>query len=150
MCVCLFDFYYTAQIDPQEASSGKCGGQIKNPNQMVSNHVNSFEGFLLNTSYLTDSYIGLKYPQYGICIQKYNFWPRNDGEKWPRKICFEIPPWGKISIFITEFVILDTLHRGISKTFFLDHFLLSFLGQKLCFLILIEFRGKKQFVNQFR
>ena len=100
MCVCLFDFYYTAQIDPQEASSGKCGGQIKNPNQMVSNHVNSFEGFLLNTSYLTDSYIGLKYPQYGICIQKYNFWPRNDGEKWPRKICFEIPPC------ITEYVTL--------------------------------------------
>ena len=58
MCVCLFDFYYTAQIDPQEASSGKCGGQIKNPNQMVSNHVNSSVGFLLNTYYLTDSYIG--------------------------------------------------------------------------------------------
>ena len=56
MCVCLFDFYYTAQIDPQEASSGKCGGQIKNPNQMVSNHVNSSVGFSINTSYLTDSY----------------------------------------------------------------------------------------------
>ena len=45
----------------------------------------------INTSYLTDSYI-VFYPQNGICIQKYNFWPKNDGEKWSRKNIFEIPP----------------------------------------------------------
>jgi hypothetical protein len=32
------------------------------------------------------------YPQNGICNQKYNFWPKNDGEKWSRKYIFEIPP----------------------------------------------------------
>ena len=48
------------------------------------------------------------YPQNGICIQKYSFWPENDGEKWSRKICFEIPPCEKIVIFITEFVISGT------------------------------------------
>ena len=63
----------------------------------------------------------------------YNFWPKNDGEKWSRKIYFEIPPCGKMVIFITEFVILDTFSGGISKRFFLDHFSLSFLGQKLYF-----------------
>ena len=36
------------------------------------------------------------YPLNGICTQKYHFWPKNDGEKWYRKIYFEIPPWGKI------------------------------------------------------
>ena len=67
---------------------------------------------------------------------------KNDGEKWSRKIYFEIPPCGKIVIFITEFVILGTFfevresslpYGGISKIFFLDHFSLSFLGQKLYF-----------------
>ena len=28
-----------------------------------------------------------------ICIQKYNFWPKNVGEKWSKKIYIEIPPW---------------------------------------------------------
>ena len=31
------------------------------------------------------------YPHNGICIQKYKFWPKNDGEKWSRKNIFEIP-----------------------------------------------------------
>ena len=51
------------------------------------------------------------YPQNGICIQKYHFWPKNDGEKWSRKIYFEIPPCGNIVIFITEFVILGTFMK---------------------------------------
>ena len=33
------------------------------------------------------------------------FWPKNYGEKWSRKIYFEVPPCGKIVIFVTEFVI---------------------------------------------
>ena len=37
-----------------------------------------------------------------MCIQKYNFWPKNYGEKWSRKIYFEILPFGKMVIFITE------------------------------------------------
>ena len=36
------------------------------------------------------------YPQDGICIQKYNFWPKNDGKKWSRKNIFEIPPCGRL------------------------------------------------------
>ena len=58
---------------------------------------------------------------------------------------FEIPPCGNMAIFVTEFVIWcknppfrevkwirrkGLLHEGISKIFFLDHFLPSFLGQK--------------------
>ena len=46
-----------------------------------------------------------------ICIQNYHFWPKNDGGKWSRKIYFEIPPCGKIIIFITEFVILGTFMK---------------------------------------
>ena len=45
------------------------------------------------------------YPQNGICNQKYNFWSKNDGEKWSRKNHFEIPPCGKTVIFVTEFEI---------------------------------------------
>ena len=60
-------------------------------------------------SHLTDSYIVFSfYPQNGICIQKYNFWSKTDGEKWSLKIYFEIPPCRKMVIFTTEFVILDT------------------------------------------
>ena len=80
------------------------------------------------------------YPRNGICIQKYNFWPKNDGEKWSRKICFEIPPCRKIVIFITDFVILGTFDFGHFfevkesslppwrnfKKIFLDHFLHHF------------------------
>ena len=55
------------------------------------------------------------YPQNGICIQKYNFWPKNDGEKWSRNIYFEIPQCGNyggmVAIFITQFVILATFMR---------------------------------------
>ena len=37
-----------------------------------------------------------------MCIQKYNFWPKNYGEKWSRKIYFEILLFGNMVIFITE------------------------------------------------
>ena len=65
--------------------------------------------FFLNTSYLTDSYIVFTLKM--EFIQKYNFSPKNDGEKWSRKIYFEIPQCGKMVIFITEFVILDTFMK---------------------------------------
>ena len=39
------------------------------------------ESKLLNTSY---RFIHRFYPQNGICIQKHNFWSKNDGEKWSR------------------------------------------------------------------
>ena len=61
---------------------------------------------LLNTSCLTNSYTHSFYPQKGICVQKHNFWPKNDGEKWSRENYFEIPPCRKMVIFVTEFVIL--------------------------------------------
>ena len=48
-----------------------------------------------NTSYLTE-FIHQFYPQNGICIQKYNFCPKNDGEKWSTKNIFEIPPCGRL------------------------------------------------------
>ena len=51
---------------------------------------------------LLDLFIHRFYPQNGICIQKYNFWPKNDGEKWSRKIYFEIPPCGKIVILLLK------------------------------------------------
>ena len=31
---------------------------------------------------------------------------KDDGEKWPRKFYFEIPPWGNIVVLATEFMIL--------------------------------------------
>ena len=40
------------------------------------------KNFLLNMAYLTD--YPRVYPQNGICIQKYHFWPINDCEKWSR------------------------------------------------------------------
>ena len=63
------------------------------------------------------------YPQNGICLQKYNFWPNNDGEKWSRKNIFEIPPCGRLLSLtskvpkITNSVIKITMfpHGGISK-----------------------------------
>ena len=69
-----------------------------------------FLGFS-NTSYLTDSYIVFILKIESVLIQKYNFWPENDGEKWSRKIYFEIPPCGKMVIFIIEFVILGTFMK---------------------------------------
>ena len=56
------------------------------------------------------------------------FYPKNDGEKWSRKIYFEITPCGKMVIFITQFVILGTFIKK-GKKLFLDHFSPSFLGQ---------------------
>ena len=60
-----------------------------------------------------------------MCIQKYNFWPKNYGEKWSRKIYFEILPFGKMVIFITEdfghFYEVrknSLLQGGIQKRFF--------------------------------
>ena len=60
----------------------------------------------INTSYLTDSYISFTLKMESVT--KYHFWPKKDGEKWSRKIYFEIPPCGKIVVFITDFVILGT------------------------------------------
>ena len=48
----------------------------------------------INTSYLTDSYIVFTLKMESVS-KKYNFWPKNDGEKWSRKIYFEIPPCRK-------------------------------------------------------
>ena len=55
----------------------------------------------LNTSYLTDSYINFTLKMEFVSKNPI-FWPKNDGEKWSRKIYFEIPPCGKMIIFITE------------------------------------------------
>ena len=63
----------------------------------------------VKVTFISDRSLNLFYPQNGICNQKYNFWPKNYGEKWSRKIYFEIPPCG--SNFITEFVILDTFMK---------------------------------------
>jgi hypothetical protein len=60
----------------------------------------------LNRSYLTDSFIVFTLKMESI--QKYNFLSKNDGEKWSRKNYFEIPPCGKMVIFVTKFVILNT------------------------------------------
>ena len=53
------------------------------------------------------------------------FCPKNDGEKWSRKKYVEIPPCGKIVIFIIcdfghfyEVRESSLPHGGISKTFF--------------------------------
>ena len=42
---------------------------------------------------------------------KIQFLPKDYGEKWSRKIYFEITPCGKMVIFITEFLILDTFMK---------------------------------------
>ena len=66
---------------------------------------------MINTSYLTDSYIvfTLKYES-GSKITIFGL-KMTGGEKWSRKIYFEIPTCGKIVNFITEFVILGTFIR---------------------------------------
>ena len=51
---------------------------------------NNFETHF-NTSYLTESYIIFTLKMESVS-KKYNFWPKNDGEKWSRKNIFEIPP----------------------------------------------------------
>ena len=48
-----------------------------------------------NMSYLTDSYIVFTLKM-KICIQKYHFWPKTDGEKWSRKNIFQIPPFRRL------------------------------------------------------
>ena len=45
------------------------------------------------------------------------FWPKNDGEKWPRKNIFEIPPCAHHVIFITEFVLLIKKLEEFQKYF---------------------------------
>ena len=65
----------------------------------------------LTKDVLLEWFIHQFYPQNVICIQKNHFWPKNDGEKWCRIKYFEIPPWGKIVVFITEFVILGTFMK---------------------------------------
>ena len=40
-------------------------------------------------------------------IQKYHFWPKNDGEKWSRNNIFEIPP------FTSQFLINDFSLGGV-------------------------------------
>ena len=62
-----------------------------------------FKVYTPNTSYLTDSYIGFTLKMESVL--------KNDGEKWSRKIYFEIPPCGKIVIVITKFVILGTFMK---------------------------------------
>ena len=42
-------------------------------------------------------------------------WPKNDGEKWFRKIYFEIPPCGKMVIFVTEFEKSGKLNLSLMK-----------------------------------
>ena len=57
----------------------------------------SFENFCISEkiafkpmSYLTDSYIGFTLKMESV-TKKYRFWPKNDGEKWYRKINFSRP-----------------------------------------------------------
>ena len=86
---------------------------------------NGFESYL-NTSYLTDSYIIF------TLKMEYNFWPKNDGEKWSRNIYFEIPPSMREDCYfyywICDFghfyeVRKNSLpHGGISKRFFYTTF----------------------------
>ena len=56
----------------------------------------------LNTAYLTDAYIGFTLKMESVSKNTICIWPKNDGEKWSRKIYFEIPPSGKTVIFITD------------------------------------------------
>ena len=56
------------------------------------------------TSSLTDSCIVFTLKMESV--SQNTIFGHNDGGKWSRKICFEIPSCG---IFITEFAILDTL-----------------------------------------
>ena len=57
-------------------------------------------------SKLIDSYIVFFTLKMESVIQF--FLLRNDVEKWSKKNYFEIPPCGKVVIFITEFVVLGT------------------------------------------
>ena len=63
--------------------------------------------FAFKMSFFTESTLGFTLKMESV-FKKYHFWLRNDGEKWSRKICFDIPPRRNIDIFITEFLILGT------------------------------------------
>ena len=52
----------------------------------------------INMQYMICSYI--------ISPSKWNSCKKNYGEKWSRRIYFEIPPCWKMVNFVTEFVIL--------------------------------------------
>ena len=82
------------------------------------------------------------YSRYSNVVFTLNFWPKNDGEKWSRKNYFEIPPCGKMVIFITEFVILGPFMKhgkivsrmeGFQNKFFRPLFTIIFLP-KIVFL----------------
>ena len=81
----------------------------------------------LNTSYLTDSYIHRFYPQNGIRIVNYNFWPKNDGEKWATKNIFEIPPCAK-SIYLKKVRIWVKNTNSVKK---ITYFSLGGISKKI-------------------
>ena len=67
-----------------------------------------------------------------------------------RKNISDVPPSGKMVIFVTEFVILKEVnffkrkwipHGGISQIFFLGQFSSSFLGQNCNFRYRFHFEG---------
>ena len=64
----------------------------------------------LNTSYLTDSYIGFTLKMESVSINTI-FGLKIMVKSGLEKFIFEIPPCGKIVIFITEFVILGTFMK---------------------------------------
>ena len=55
------------------------------------------------------------FPQNGICIKNYNFWPKNDGEKWSRKNIFEIPPCGSHFLFFFLLTTFEENHKFSNK-----------------------------------
>ena len=63
-------------------------GNIESSIKMVSYQ----DVFLINTSYLTDSYIVFTLKMESVSKNTI-FQPKNDGEKWSRKNYFEIPPF---------------------------------------------------------
>ena len=66
------------------------------------------------------------------------FWHKDDGKKWSRKefvVLIKTPLFYEVNSFNRKWL----AHEGISKYFFLDHFSLSFLGQKYYFLSHIPF-----------
>ena len=60
------------------------------------------DNIYIKMQYMICSYI-ISPSKWNICQKK---WLKNYGEKWSRKIYFEIPPCGKLVNFVTELVIL--------------------------------------------
>ena len=88
------------------------GNKIYPPIKLVPSTIFDISAALfIEKHVLLDWFIHRFYPQNGICNQKYHFWPKNDGEKWFRKIYFEIPPCGRIVISFTELVIFSTFMK---------------------------------------